>query len=428
MNRFLSSREHLNIFSNVSWVLSERLVRVLAGLFVGVLIARTLGPEKYGYLSYALSYIALFVPVATLGLDSITVKELVTHPEQRNQILGTTFFLKLGGSLTLLLFVAISLSFQESNSSSALIAIIAIAPIFQSLNVVDFHFQANVKSKYVAKAQIIQLGFSSILKLFLIYIQAPLIYFAWLYVLDSLLLAALLLITYSNRNGTALYWKPEFHLGQRLLRQSWPLMLSGLTVTIYMRIDQVMINHMVNSTEVGYYSAATTLSEAFYFLPVAVCASMFPSIIHLFKTDKIKYTLRMEKIYGLMIWLGLILAITTSFLSTWLIEFLYGADYIKSAAILNIHIWAAIFVFLGVASGKQLVTEGMQLRAFFRTFAGAIINIMLNYILISKYQSVGAAWSTLISYAVAGYLYDLLDPRTRGIFMSKTRSVITLWK
>jgi len=195
-----------------------------------------------------------------------------------------------------------------------------------------------------------------------------------------------------------------------------------------MRIDQVMIKHMVNSTELGYYSAATTLSEAFYFVPVAVCASLFPSIIRIFEIDKQKYTLRMEKLYGLMIWLGLLLALSTSFISSQLIELLYGEAYIKSSEILNIHIWATIFVFLGVASGKQLIIEGMQMRAFFRTFAGAAVNIVLNYFLILKYQSVGAAWSTLFSYALAGYLYDLFDPRTRNIFTSKTRSIISVWR
>jgi len=423
-----SSKEHIIILSNTSWIVFERLVRAIAGLSVGILVARNLGPENFGNLSYALSYVALFIPIATLGLDSIAVKELVLQPGKKNQILGTTFILKLTGSLSLLCSIIISLTYQEHTNASMLIAVIAIAPIFHSLNVVDFHFQAIVKSKYIVKAQLVQLALSSVLKLAFICIDAPLIYYAWLYVFDSFILASLLAITYSGKSNSISHWVPKLNIGKKLLKDSWPLLLSGLAVTVYMKIDQIMIKHMVNATEVGYYSAATTLSESFYFLPIAICTSIFPSVIKLYTANKLKYKHRLEKLYGIMIWLSLVLAAATTFISSWLIEFLYGKEYLKAAEILNIHIWATIFVFLGTVSGKQLVVEGMQTRVFWRTFTGALINIALNYFFIEKYQSIGAAWSTLISYAIAGYLYDLFDPMTRPIFFSKTRSILTVFR
>ena len=74
-------------------------------LFVGIYVARYLGPERFGLLSYANSFVGIFLALATLGLDDVVVRELVKTPELREKLLGTAFWLKLFG--TLLMWVAI---------------------------------------------------------------------------------------------------------------------------------------------------------------------------------------------------------------------------------------------------------------------------------------------------------------------------------
>ena len=85
----------MKYFKNTSWLFFERALRMVVGLFVGVWVARYLGPEQFGMLSYAQSLVLLFSTVATLGLDSIVVRELVRHPNKQNILLMTTFFLRL---------------------------------------------------------------------------------------------------------------------------------------------------------------------------------------------------------------------------------------------------------------------------------------------------------------------------------------------
>ena len=82
-------------FDNTSWLLMERIVRMIVALFVGVYIARYLGPERFGLLSYANSFVGLFLALATLGIDSIVIRELVKRPGSRSVILGTAFGLSL---------------------------------------------------------------------------------------------------------------------------------------------------------------------------------------------------------------------------------------------------------------------------------------------------------------------------------------------
>jgi len=101
---------------------------------------------------------------------------------------------------------------------------------------------------------------------------------------------------------------------------------------------------------------------------------------------------------------------------------------------LAIHIWAGIFVFLGVASGKWFLIEGLQKYAFYRTLFGAVVNIVLNLIMIPKFGVLGAAWATVISYAAAGLFSDVLQKKTRTIFKMKLRSLnmfstmISIWR
>jgi O-antigen/teichoic acid export membrane protein len=189
-----------------------------------------------------------------------------------------------------------------------------------------------------------------------------------------------------------------------------------------MKIDQVMIKEMLGAEQVGHYAAAVRLSEAWYFIPMAITSSVFPAIINAEKQSEELYYQRLQKLYDLMVWLAVAIALPTTFLAPWVIKVLYGEAFLPAAGVLSIHIWAGVFVGLGVASGRWFLCENMQKEAFYRTFLGAICNVVLNIIMIPKYGISGAAVSTLISQSIAAYFYDVLNHKTRGVFWMKTRS------
>jgi O-antigen/teichoic acid export membrane protein len=177
---------------------------------------------------------------------------------------------------------------------------------------------------------------------------------------------------------------------------------------------------------VGVFSAAVRISEVWYFIPVAIVASVFPSIIEAKKHSEALYYQRLQKLYDLMVILALSVAIPMTFLSHWLAVTLFGETYEEAGAILSIHIWASVFVFLGVASSKWFLIENMQKKAFYRTLFGMLINITANYFLIPSHGAIGAAISTLLSQILAAYLFDALTAATRRSFWLKTASLIPL--
>jgi len=418
----------MRYFKNTSWLFGEKILRMVVGLFVGIWVARYLGPERFGLFSYAQSFVGLFVVIATLGLDGIVVRELVKDDSKSNELIGTAFWLKVMGAILVLIILTVSISFSSNDAYvNTLMLVITSAAIFQSFNVVDMYFQAKVLSKFVAYTNFISLLISSIIKIVLILNEASLIYFAWVVLFDSIVLA-LGFIYFFLKNSTIsirnLVFKKTVAIA--LLKDSWPLILSGIVVSIYMKIDQVMIKEMLNIEAVGQYAAAVRLSEAWYFIPMVISASLFPAIVNSKKISKELYYERLQKLYNLMVWMAIAIAIPMTFLSDWIVELLYGGQYNEAGSVLTIHIWSGVFVFLGVASGKWFVTENLQMLSFWRTFNGMVVNVALNFILIPKYGIQGAAIATLLSQCMAAYIFDFFNNKTKKMFFMKSQAILLL--
>ena len=428
LKKIIALRKQSNFrkyFANTSWILGERILRMGVSLFVGIYVARYLGPERFGLLSYASSFVGIFVALATLGLDEVVVRELVKTPEQREKILGTSFLLKLVGTLLMWAAILVAIPFTENDfQTNILIIIIAFGVLFQAFNVIDLSFQADVKSKYVVHAQFVQLIISSIVKIILVFNEAPLIWFASVFFLDAIVLALGLVFTYLHNSNKIFSWKWSYETSKHLLHDSWPLIFAGIVVSVYMKIDQLMIKEMLGAKEVGLYAAAVKLSEAWYFIPMAIASSLYPAIINARVFQKEVYYQKIQNLFDLMVWIAVSIALPTTLLSTLVVEFLYGKEYLGSSSVLIIHIWTGVFVFLGVASSKYLLAENFIKKTFYRTFIGALLNIIMNYYLIRIIGIEGAAISTLVSHFFAAYLYDFFDKDLRNMFIFKTKSLL----
>ncbi len=401
--------------ANTAWLMGEKLLRMFMGLFVGIWIARYLGPEQFGLLSYAQSFVFLFTAIATLGLDSIVVRELVKDNSQRNVLLGTAFTLKLIGSLCILPLLWFGVQFTSNDSyTNLLIFIIASGTIFQSFNVIDFYYQSSVLSKYVAFANTITLAISSIVKVVLILNEASLLAFAIVGVFDTVILSIGLIYFYWQKTHHSLReWQFDRVVAKRLLVDSWPLILSSVMISLYMKIDQVMIKEMLDNNAVGQYAAAVRISEAWYFLPMAICNSIFPAIINAKKVDEVLYYQRLQRLYGFIIWISILVALPITLASDLIIDLLYGHDYAESSRILSINIWAGIFVGISIVKGKWQLSENYTYLHWYGSIWAVLINIILNLWLIPLYGATGAALATLVTRIQGSYIINFFFPIMR---------------
>ena len=412
---------------NTGWLLVGKLL----SLVVGFIIARYLGPYAFGDLSFADAFAALFAAVGTLGLDSFIIREIIQHPDKRDEILGTSLVMRLAANavlipLAILTYLAFrQLSTNETDVSLALlIALCSSAALFKSFNIIDSYFQSQVASKYVVHVQNVCLLLTTCVKIALIYNHAPVLYFAGALVFDSAILALGLLFIYKRKQVHLHTWTFNWTRAKSLIQQSWPLILTAVMISIYMKIDQVMLKS-AGSKIVGIYSAAARISESWYFIPVAIVTSVFPAIIHARKTDIERYHKRLQNLYDLLVGISLPVAILVSIFANQIIHLLYGNPYQGAGILLSIHIWSGIFVFLGSASSQFLLAEGYTLISFSRTAFGALVNVLLNSWLIPIYGALGASIATLIAYASATF-FILAIPHTRAQGLSMLKSLFLI--
>jgi len=436
----------MKYLKNTSWLFGGRILRIILGLFVGIWLARYLGPEQFGNFSYVLSFVGLFTAFATLGLDGIVIRELVKDESRRDELIGTTFWMKLMGSFGVLAILGIAVNFTSNDTyTNALVFIIASATIFQSFNVVDMYFQSKVLSKYVVYANVISLFLSSMVKIALILIEAPLMAFAWVVLFDSFVLASGLVYFYisfsrshqTNRNSQ-LVGESYTHLLKTLkfkkktaillLKDSWPIIISGIALMVQARIDQVMLQEMVGSNEVGYYSVALRLIEAFGFLPMLLHRSIFPALVNAKKVSEELYRARFLNYYRLSFLLFLVTAIPILLFSEEIIVLLFGVAYQPASILLALMAIRLFFTNTGVARGSFINIENLFKFAMITMIFGAVVNVVLNYYLIPLYQGRGAIVATIVSFTVTGFLIDFLYIKTRKNVTLQLYGILTFYK
>ena len=424
--RFRISSTLKKLIINTGWLLILRILRLLFAFFIGIWVARYMGPERYGTFSYALAFVVLFGPLARLGLDGVVVREIVNDPERKDEILGTTFFLRLAGGILCFLAVlgAISLIRPGDRLSLTLVGIVAFGIVFTAFAAIDIWFQSRIEVKYAVYAKSAGLIIANLGKIFLIIAGAGLVAFAWVSALEVVVGALGLVIVYRYRGYFIQAWSFSLKRARSLLAISWPMVLSGALAMIYLRIDQVMLREMVSDEVVGIYSTAVRISEVWYLIPIAVVTSIFPELIKSKGLGEAIYRERLQNLYDFLAWTAIPVVLFLTFFASRVIVMLYGEPYAGGGVILAILIWSIPFVFMREAYGRWLVNEDMTKFFILAHGSGAFLNVALNLFLIPVYQGTGAAVATVVSYAVGGYLACFLHPRTRSAGVMMTKALI----
>jgi O-antigen/teichoic acid export membrane protein len=402
-------------FANTSWMFGEQALRILSGIIVGIWVTRYLGPERYGIFSYAIAFTSIFGSIAKLGLDGIVVRNLVKAPEKRDAILGTAFWLKLVGATLMLIVVGVSLLVTDTDRTTALyVMIITAGFLFQSVEVIDFYFQSRVLSKFVSLCRVCQLVLSSILKLYFIYKRADLIWFVVIMLIDQFTVAVTLCLAYKSQEKKGFFGQFSFVEAKNMLQDSYPLILSGFLLMVQARADQVLLKKLIGNTELGYYSSALRLIEAFVFVPVILSNSLFPAVVNARKMSKELYETRLLRLYRLMMALFLLVATPIFFFGSFIITILYKNAYAPAGPLFSLMAFRLFFTNYGMARNSFLMAENLTGFSLFTMAAGAVVSLALNFLLIPHYHSVGAIWANIGTFFVSTFLLDFFYRPTRS--------------
>lgn len=396
------------VVKNAGWIIGGNLANKVLAFLVGILTARYLGPSNYGLINYAAAYTTFLASFCTLGINSIIVKDFVEHPEEEGTTIGTTLLLRAASScLSAIMIVGIvSIVDRDEPVTIAVVALSSIGMIFQIFDTLNYWFQARLQSKYSAVASLVAYVAVSAYKIILLVLGKSVEWFAVATALDYLVLAVFLLGTYFKNGGTG------FHVSaakaRELLTSSSSFIISGLMVSVYACTDKLMMKQMLDEAAVGYYSLASSISTIWAFVLSAIIDSLYPEIVQAFSRDRLQYERKNRQLYAIVFYTAVLVSAVICILADPIVGILYGASYLPAVQPLRIVVWYTAFSYLGVARNAWMVCENRQKYLKYLYISAALINVVLNLILIPLWGASGAAVASLITQMSTTLLLPVL--------------------
>ena len=411
--------------SNSGWLISDRLLRIPISLVVGVFLVRSLGPELAGVWNITLTYAALFSVLSGLAQEPVIVQRLASTPERTPELLGTSLVLKLAGAMLALPLAVFSFSFFRTGNDlmTELVLIFSLVTVLQSFSVVDYYFQSRLTSHLQVMGRSSSFLVFSAVKLLLLAVKAPIIFLAWTNLFEVMVGTIFLLLVCRGQGQSVFQWKFDRQLALDLVKISAPLFFASLAILIYTRLDLLMLGALVGEDSAGIYAAAVRLSEAWLFIPSALAASALPVLVSLRSKESFKAEAVLQHLLRRCAQIGWLAALMITLFAGPLVQILYGSAFSPAVPVLVVQAWSGLFIALGIASVPFFTLENLQWFTLYRTLAGVAINLGLNVVLIPRHGVLGAAIATVITQAVASYLFNSVNKQTRKLFQYQTKAL-----
>jgi O-antigen/teichoic acid export membrane protein len=393
----LINRARRNIFYKI---LSESTRLLPALLFI--YIARKLGDEDFGKLSFAYSFAGICFIAADFGLSTILIRNVSRQKELTREYVGNILALKIVLSFICISVIGLFVLFTDYPADIITLLVIFCGVMFFKA-LIDFYcaiFNAYERMDIEAFLK----GTNHIL-LFLSGVTVLLVGYGLFG------LANVFLIVYSISSIIGFYIvyvsivkiRPSFDLRfwKYILRESSPVALTVIFTVIYFKIDVVMLSLIrENNSEIGWYSAAMRLVELIGVIPALVVSALFPIVsgLHKESIDSLRKVYQTSFRYLIMI--ALPVAVGTLLLSGHLIYTIYGEEYVKTIPALKILSLALIFIFVNYILMNILVAVDRQMTNAIMAGTCVFVNIVLNAFLIPHYGYLGAGAATVITEIV----------------------------
>ena len=419
MNRFFKS----SFMKNFSWMFAAKIMQLGTSFVVGILVARYLGAANYGLYSQFIALAAIAMNFSAFGLTHLITKEIKQRPEQSGMILGNAMVIRFSASLFMFLLSFALVGFLVKDTLANYLILVICGQLFLISKVYEYYSLAFSKMKAFTLLSSAVLLASGVAKVALVSVNASFTQFLIVLAIEPMVLG-LILATYfyrNNKHKLVLEFKADEAI--LLAKKAFPLVLSSLTAVIYLKVDILMLSYMTTLEQVGVYAVAARLSEIWYFLPPIVAAAAFPRLLELKKNNLEAYKKRLSKIMDAMVLISFSLAIFFTFFAEPIVSVLFGKEFFDSGAILSIHIWAGIFIFLRAIVSKWMLAEELYKFSLITHAIGALTNVALNLYLIPLYGPIGAAIATVISYSIAAYFSLFLSKKARPLAIQITQSL-----
>lgn len=395
-----------NLLKNSSWIFFEKGLKIIGLFLINAYIARYLGPNDYGYLSYLTILITFLYGMMSLGADSILIRQFSNGVSMDlvNSMIWCRFFtgLSLYIIIGFLVYIGIldKILFQHW-------LVIGLILVFQCIDILDLIFQSQFKTKLISLSKITVILISLAIKYMLVVFYFPLNYFIYSIAIDYVLYTSIIFSVFYYTGGRIKIdykSKKYFHV----LIESWPIMISSLMTFLYWKSDQLIIERYFGTLELGIYSSAISISNVLTIIPTVLSVYLLPYLAKVYSESKTRFNFEIKKLFLYSFIINLCVCIPISFYSEFLVKLIYGEQYIVGYKILQVYIFSNIFIFFGILESIWFIITKNNLIILYKVCIGAFIGLPLNFFLIPLFGPLIAAYITVFTTFVTDFVLILL--------------------
>lgn len=415
---------------NFSWLAIDRGSRLLVGVVVGGWVARYLGQQGFGLLSYALAFVGIFSALTPLGMDALAVREIIREPGQGGGWVGTVvgFRAAAAGVFALLGVLLIAVLRPGDVEAWLVVGILSLGTVFQALDSGELWFQAHTQMRRLVLPRLGLMLAINALKVFCILRGAGVAWFACLTALEQGVSGILTWLLARRSLGAQNRLSFELTRGWSLLRECWPLAVSALAVVLYMKLSQLVVGQLMGDASLAIYAAAIRIPEAALFLPVILSSSLLPALLRSRARGAGPYRRARLRFFRLHALLATAICLPLTFGAPWIVRWLFGPAYAAAAPIMAVYAWSLLFVFIGVARAQHLLNERLTQLPLWFSVLGLAVSLAGCFLLIPRWGAMGAAIATVGSQCVSAFLSSFLHPATREIGREQWLALLTPWR
>ncbi len=395
------------VFRGFSYIFSEKMLKFVTGFLVHAYVARYLGPDKFGKLSYIIKTVNVFYTFSLFGVDELIIKHLLDKRFSREDILKTVLRIRLSMSVLgfIILSLFILLSHPEGTEFSLITLFYGLQIFTQAFNLFELDFHSRLTFRPLFWANNISNVFASLLRVFGVLVEMGIPYFVCTYLAGEVLLKSII----QWRLGFKIFagkYNPD--LAKAIIQSSWPHFLAAFVVLVDQRVSFIFIEEFPKGDALGNYSVAVTLVDLWIFLPMAVCSAVFPTIVTAFSDNKKAYEERIQYLADIMVWFALGFCFGVFLTADVIIDVLYGGKYQTAPEIIRWYALITIPMFFNLARVKWMALENHLFDWLKISALALFLNLCFHYLLVPSWGVRGAICGYLLAQILSNLISSIL--------------------
>ncbi len=399
----LANPDVTRALANLFWIACERLSQMIVAVFVSGLLARYFGPAIFGKWQYANAILATLVPLTWLcGVEILLPMLVQPRGQSLGTIIGSAFVLRLTAALGVFFVTYSLLAFSSIDPLVRMMLVgLMVTIIFREpFSVITIWLQSLTHNR---PALLITIS-GALVKVMLVFVlvrwSATPSYFGWLWALEAVLIAIALTIYFARAHEGRLNWRVDLKLLRRFTSVGFIFWFGIICMTLFLKLDRLMLEKYLSYTELGLYSAAQQLNENWLIFGTMLAQTLAPAFIYRINTLAQLQRNLLKLVISTALFMALC-AVILSLLSPLIVRLVFGPSYTQAAHFLCWSVWLGVPAIIEAITNLVVLKNQAKFVLLTKWAFALIIAFTLNHFLIPRYGGYGALLGLAGGYLTA---------------------------